>query len=373
MNLKCIYMRFKVLLILVILTLSFSCKKSRGNDEIISPTENVIEPPATGDELFSYPSYFPKPVYDFSQNPLTKEKVALGKMLFYDPILSLDSTIACANCHQPFAAFSHPAHSLSHGINREFGIRNAPGLFNLAWMPKFMLDGGINHLDLQSIAPITNPVEMGESLQGVLKKLNQNSTYSNKFKSVWKTEKIESEQLLKSLSQFMLTIVSCKSKYDMYKQGKATLSQQELEGMLIVQQRCSPCHGGELFTDFSIRNIGLDSNAGVTTDLGREMITGQLSDRRKFRSPSLRNFSITAPYLHGGIVYSLSAVLDRHDSLVQVSPSLDPLMIKNDIIGIRLTSEERLKIQAFLLTLTDNTISSNPAFLTPFDKYDPVH
>ena len=355
-----------VLLFLAVLFTIVSCKKAMEMPDKVDPvSENSV--------LFNPPSYFPEPLYDFSQNPLTKEKVDLGKMLFYDPILSGDSTIACSNCHQPFAAFSHLSHAISHGIDRKTGIRNTPGLYNLAWMPNFMLDGGIVHLDVQPLAPINNPVEMGSNLADALKALNKNADYRKKFKEAWNVDEIGSEQMLKSLSQFMLTIVSCNSKYDKFLQGKAELTGEELEGLTIVKQKCAPCHGGELFTDFSIRNIGMDSTAGDITDLGKETITRLETDRRKFRVPSLRNFELTGPYMHNGITSSFNGVMARHDTLVQDVPNLDPIMITNGIPGIRLTRNERDKIYVFLLTLTDNTISTNPAFLTPFDHYAPDH
>ncbi|MBC7390602.1 MAG: cytochrome-c peroxidase [Opitutaceae bacterium] len=365
----------KITMLLALVILLTSCKKSSRKEEItVSPATEKQSPfKVEYNSFFNPPSYFPPPVYDFTQNPLTAEKIELGKMLFYDPILSGDSTIACSNCHQPFGAFSNVAHSVSHGIRNQNGIRNIPGLFNLAWMPDYMLDGGIAHLDIQSIAPIENSVEMGSNLPNVLKALNKNKAYKRLFKITWNVEEIGSEHFLKSLTQFMLTIISSNSKYDMYKQGKVSLSANESEGLQLVQQKCSGCHGGELFTDFAIRNIGLDSTAGNTSDLGKENITGRKSDRRKFRTPSLRNFSLSYPYFHNSTAYSLSAVLERHDSLVNISPNLDPLLQTNGKTGIPVSPEEMSKIFAFLKTLNDNTISTNPAYTSPLYQYVSDH
>ena len=360
--------RTKLFIAIISIACLFACKKTREE-----PTPVDVPTTRQDPELFNPPSYFPTPVYNFASNPLTKEKVQLGKMLFYDPILSADSTIACSNCHQPFAAFSHLSHSLSHGIKRKVGTRNAPGIYNLAWSPDFMWDGGIKNLDLLPISPIGNPVEMGSSVGLAVEKLNRTPHYQKLFKDVWQVEKIESTHILKSLSQFMLTIVSSNSKYDQYKQVKANLSDNEISGMLIVQQKCAPCHGGELFTDHSIRNIGIDSTAGSKEDVGLQLLTLNPKDRRKFKTPSLRNFSLTSPYLHNGTAYSLQAVLDRHDSLVDNTPTLDPLMIIKGTPGIHLTQDERFRIYDFLKTLTDNTLLTNPAFATPFDHYAPDH
>ena len=365
----------KIIVHISLVILFISCKKTSLREEAIV-LSIIGEQPLSkigNNPLFNPPSYFPPPIYDFSRNPLTVEKIELGKMLFYDPILSGDSTIACSNCHQPFGAFSHVAHSISHGIKNQNGIRNTPGLFNLAWMPDFMLDGGIAHLDIQSIAPIDNPVEMGSNLPDVLKALNKKQEYKRLFKIAWNVDEIGSEQFLKSMTQFMLTIISSNSKYDMYKQGKAALTSIEIEGLQLVQQKCSGCHGGEMFTDFAIRNIGLDSTAGNTSDLGKENITGRKSDRRKFRTPSLRNFSLTYPYFHNGIAFSLSAVLERHDSLVNISPNLDPLLLTNGKAGIPVSPEEMSKIFTFLKTLNDNTMSTNPAYTSPLYQYVSNH
>lgn len=348
---------------LILIVFFFSCKKAREKEDIL-PAE---EPKQAN--LFSYPSYFPKPLFDFAQNPLSAEKIQLGRMLFYDPILSRDSTVSCASCHQPFSAFSHLQHSVSHGIESKLGSRNAPGLFNVAWMPNFMLDGGVNHIEVQPIAAITNPVEMDETLPNVLRKLNLDNKYKAQFRAAFGTDSINSQKMLKALAQFMLTIVSGNSRYDQYKQGKATLEASELEGMLLVQQKCTPCHGGELFTDFSFRNIGLDSTFGDPDDLGRELITGLKSDRRKFRVPTLRNFTITYPYFHNGVSNSLQSVLNRHG--MQDNDNLDPLLKGN--AGFGLSPIEVSQIYDFISTLTDNTISQNPAFLTPFDSYVIVH
>jgi cytochrome c peroxidase len=338
-----------------------SCKKAKDDGVVPKKDSDLVN--------LDYPSYLPEPTYDFKANPLSKRKIELGRMLFYDPILSRDSTISCASCHQPFAAFSHLAHSTSHGIDRQLGNRNAPGLYNLAWASGFMWDGAVPNIEVQPVAPITNHVEMDETILNVLRKLNRHPVYRSKFKLAFEEEKIESAQMLKSLAQFMLTIVSFNTKYDAYKAGKATLEPNELEGLVLVQQKCAACHAGELFTDFSFRNIGLDSTSGDPDDIGRQAFTGLPSDRRKFRVPSLRNFTNTYPYFHNGISNSLESVLKRHG--IQDNTNLDPLLKGN--AGFGLTPLEVNKIYDFISTLTDNTILQNPAFLTPFENYVIVH
>ncbi len=129
------------------------------------------------EELFSIPKNWPKPQYDFSRNPLEAEKIELGRTLFYDPILSKNNTISCASCHSQYTAFAHVDHSLSHGIEDKIGTRNSPALMNLAWQKTFMWDGAINHLDMQALAPISNPSEMGEKIENVTSKLQQSKIY----------------------------------------------------------------------------------------------------------------------------------------------------------------------------------------------------
>lgn len=346
-------------------TLLLCCKKKVADQPVTTSSLT--------DSSLSYPSYFPPPVYDFRKNPFSPQKAYLGKMLFYDAILSKDSSISCASCHQPFSAFSHLKHDLSHGIQGKLGLRNAPGLFNLAWAPNFMWDGAIPNIEVMPVAPISNPVEMGESMANVLSKLNRHPVYKAKFKDAFGVDEIQSVHMLKAIAQFLVSIVSSNSKYDKYLQGKATLTDNELKGLAIVRQKCQSCHAGELFTDFKMRNIGLDTTEWITSekDPGMQAFTGLASDRRKFRTPSLRNFAITFPYLHDGRSWDLKGVLDRHDSLVQDNPNLDPLIKTNGKIGIKLSTDEFAAIDQFLKTLTDASLATNPAYITPFDKYTP--
>src|ERR1700756_4982863 len=155
------------------------------------------------DVVFKKPKGFPKPLYNLEKNKPTPAGFMLGRKLFYDPILSKDNTVSCATCHQQFAGFAHTDHSFSHGIYGLFGKRNAPALQNLIWKDAFMVDGGVNHLDIQPIAPITNHVEMDETLISVLKKLQQNKEYVAMFNYAFNDTIITSDKFLKSISQFL--------------------------------------------------------------------------------------------------------------------------------------------------------------------------
>jgi cytochrome c peroxidase len=164
--------------------------------------------------ILEYPEYFPEPTYNFDNNPLTISKIALGRALFYDPILSQDSTISCASCHSPYNAFAHTDHDLSHGINDEIGNRNASALFNLAWHESFMWDGAINHLDMQALAPISHAKEMGEDIKNVVRKLQNKAIYPPLFEAAFNDSIITGAKVLKALSQFQISLVSATSKYD---------------------------------------------------------------------------------------------------------------------------------------------------------------
>ena len=135
----------------------------------------------TSEPLFTYPKNWPKPIYNFKNNTLTKEKVELGKILFYDTRLSKNNTISCASCHSQYSAFTHIDHALSHGIYDSIGNRNSPALMNLAWQPLFMWDGAINNIEVQSLAPISHPKEMASSINEVIIKLNKSKLYKQLF------------------------------------------------------------------------------------------------------------------------------------------------------------------------------------------------
>ena len=169
--------------LLFIFTFFISCHKK---------TEESGNPVSTS--TLGYPSYFPQPVYDFNANPLDERKFRLGRMLFYDPILSQDSCISCAHCHQQTVGYATLNHQFSHGINALSGTRNAPGLFNMAWNPYFMWDGGIVNLEMQPLAPIANPNEMGETLAHVLKKMNRHPLYQPRFKEAFGVDTINTSK-----------------------------------------------------------------------------------------------------------------------------------------------------------------------------------
>lgn len=306
------------------------------------------------------PKNWPNPHYDFQQNPLSEPIIELGRTLFYDPILSADNTISCSSCHLSFTAFTHVDHALSHGIGDSIGTRNAPVLINLAWNKHFMWDGAVNHIEMQALAPITHPLEMGENLEHVLSKLNHSSKYRSLFYLAFQDSNITSCSLLKSIAQFQLTLISSNSKYDKVQRNEDTFTDQEKSGYRLFKRHCNSCHSAPLFTTGEFRNNGLPIDS-ILHDLGRGKVTQLVQDNYTFKIPTLRNIEFSYPYMHDGRFKTLMDVLNHYSSGIAHTPNIDPL-IKN---GIRLSSNEKVDLIAFLLTLSDKDFLFNPKFQYP--------
>ncbi len=302
---------------------------------------------------FVKPANFPQPIYHFETNQVTQERFELGRKLFYDPILSANNTISCGSCHIQTSAFTHHGHDVSHGIFDRRGTRNSPPIMNLAWNTSFMWDGGIVDLDLQPIAPITNHVEMDDSLPNVLNKLRNSTVYPALFQKAYGSSEINSSGFLKALSQFMLMCVSSNSKYDSVMRNQAIFTSEEQEGYQLFKQKCNSCHAEPLFTDHSFRNNGL--SVSMVNDEGRYLVTQKPTDRYKFKVPSLRNLAYTAPYMHDGRLFTLDAVFDHYTMQVQNTPNLDPLFLQNGQPGLSISLTERQKLLVFLKTLNDKS------------------
>lgn len=309
------------------------------------------------ENLFFQPKHFPKPYYDFSKNPLTTEKVELGRTLFYDPILSKDSMVSCANCHSQYSAFTHIDHALSHGIGDSIGTRNSLALMNLAWQNSFMWDGAINHLDMQSLAPITHPDEMGETFPHVIQKLQRSAKYRHLFQKAYGDSIVTGEHTLKAIAQFMLTLVSATSKYDSVMLQKATFTPKEQNGYALFQKNCNVCHQEPLFTNGAFENNGLTIDSTLN-DMGRMKVTNNPADARKFKVPTLRNIEFTYPYMHDGRFKRLSEVLKHYTAGIIHTPTLSPHLAT----PIALTSNEKVDLIAFLLTLSDKSFVFDKRF-----------
>lgn len=315
---------------------------------------------SNGDKLkLTYPKSWPKPVYDLEKNPLSKTQIALGRKLFYDPILSKDNLISCASCHLSYTAFTHVDHALSHGVGDSIGTRNSIALVNLAWNKHFMWDGAINNIEVQALAPISHPAEMAEDINHVLEKLQQTDHYPEHFSKAFGERTISSQNLLKALAQFQLTFVSCNAKYDRVKAGKEAFSEQEQRGYSLFQAKCASCHAEPLFTtgDFASNGLPMDP---VLKDVGRYQVTKRPADSLKFKIPSLRNVEFSQPYMHDGRFTSLHQVL-AHYAVWEDYPTAG-LAPQN---GQVLSANERVDLVAFLLTLTDKEFLFNQELSFP--------
>lgn len=301
------------------------------------------------------PSYFPQPSYNFNDNTLSEGKISLGRMLFYDPILSRDSSISCATCHSPFNAFAHADHALSHGIDDRIGTRNAPALFNLAWKKSFMWDGAIHHLDMQALAPISHTSEMDYDITSVVSRLQQSKLYAPLFQRNFDSPVITGEHVLKAIAQFQLTLVSADSKYDKVKTGEATFTEQEASGYRLFLSHCNRCHQEPLFTNdkFDSNLIPVDQSL---KDEGRAKISQDKKDLYKFKVPSLRNLDYSFPYMHDGRFRHLSEVLDHYQKAD----------FENKIV---LSNSEEKDLLSFLITLNDSSFIFNKNHHYPHQLY----
>ncbi|MEN0003571.1 MAG: cytochrome c peroxidase [Bacteroidota bacterium] len=312
------------------------------------------------DYAFRQPTNFPEPTYTFDNNPTTKAGFELGRTLFFDPILSVDNTISCGSCHIQSLAFADvPLHPVSIGVHGRAGIRNAPGLANMAFLPEFFWDGGVTHLDFVPLNAVEAVFEMDETIENVIQKLNAHTEYPQRFREAFGVESVTTPFFLHALSQFMNRMISDQSKYDQYLAGEAQLTGEEAKGMALFEEKCATCHSGILFTDHSYRNNGISTDF---PDLGRALITSFDGDIGKFKVPSLRNVGVTPPYMHNAKFDSLEEVLAHYASGVQESPSLDASLKQNEQLGIAMTEEEQAAIVAFLETLTDYEFLSDPLF-----------
>ncbi len=330
--------------LLIFLSLIFTIEAFRSVDE----------------RLIVLPKSFPKPVYDFSKNPLSKSKILLGRALFYDPILSRNDKVSCASCHSQFSAFSHVDHALSHGIDDKIGFRNSPALMNLAWQSSFMRDGAINHLDVQALAPISNPDEMDENIAHVVSKLQSSHMYAQLFYQAYGDSVITGEHTLKAISLFLLTLVSSNSKYDSVMRKQSVFTEQENKGYNLFKKNCATCHNEPLFTNDGFRSNGLPIDTSLR-DYGRYRITKNPLDSLKFRVPTLRNIEFSYPYMHDGRFKTLSQVMNHYTNEIIKSKTLSAELQKQ----IVLSSNEKVDIISFLLTLSDKSFLFNRQYFYP--------
>lgn len=352
---------------IVFITFLFSCTKDTnstgGGGGSIKPTPYELVIP----QLFA--QYINPPIIP-ANNPLTVQGIALGRKLFFDPILSSNGTQACASCHSPQASFNDTAR-FSTGIDGLQGGRNAMPIFNMAWNwgEKFFWDGRANSIEAQALGPVVNPIEMHNTWQNAVATLQNHSSYPDLFNAAFGTNIIDSLLVVKAIAQFERTLISSNSRFDQYLMGQISLTPQELDGFnaFMSENRgdCFHCHGNAanpLWTDNLFHNNGLDA---TFTDLGLGGITGDAADNGKFKTPSLRNLAYTAPYMHDGRFATLDEVINHYSEGLQHSSTIDPLMKYVGQGGVQLTVSDKAALKAFLLSLSDDSFVNNPDFQQP--------
>lgn len=297
-----------------------------------------------------------------ADNPLTHEGVALGEALFFNKQLSGNNTQSCADCHQPDVAFVDKGRALSIGSRQLEGKRNSMPLFNLGWHERFFWDGRASTLRQQVLIPIEDPLEMDQDLPSLLTELSADAGTVELFEAAFGTAEINESRLAKALEQYLLTLIAQDSKFDRAARGDMKLTAQEQQGLRLFVTEYDPekglygadcfhCHGGNLFTNRRFTNNGLPP---LNSDFeGLYAVTGKEVDRGKFKTPSLRNVAVTAPYMHDGRFATLEEVVDHYSSGVDRSKNLDPNLAKHPVTGIQLSEDNKAALVAFLRTLTD--------------------
>jgi cytochrome c peroxidase len=314
----------------------------------------------------------PSPVnleIDESQNPVQ----SLGRVLFYDPHLSVNNSVSCGSCHMQSMAFSDNS-AFSSGFQNILTGRNAPPIQNISpFNTELFWDGREMFLQSMVLKPILNHVEMGMSdMEAVLDRIRSVPYYGDLFKKAYGSPEVTSEGVASALANFTSSITSFQTRVDRYFDGdESALTAQEVHGknLFFDKYNCNSCHHSEVFNPYQIGggfvNIGLDA---TTTDKGRGGFTHNLADDGKFKIPNLRNVALTAPYMHDGRFATLDAVLEHYSHGIANHPNLDPRLkeLNGQAKNMNISAEEKTAIIAFLNALTDFTMITNRDFSNPF-------
>ncbi len=305
------------------------------------------EKPVLEKRLLSQPGLievpFPK------DNPLTAEKIAFGKSLFFDPRLSRNNQISCATCHRPDKAFTDGL-TKSRGVNGQIAFRNAPSLLNSSFFKSYMYDGQVKTLEQQVLVPIQDHLEMGSSMKEVLQKLSKDSNYKRLAKSIFNRE-LDAYVITRAISSYERSLISRNSRFDRYRAGeKGVLNADEIAGWRLFSEKlyCTQCHSGSDFTNYAVVSNGLYSDYG--SDQGRYRINGLEKERGTFKVPGLRNVSLTAPYMHDGSIQTLKEVIIHYSkggaAFDNKSPIIKPFQLNNLEIN---------QLESFLSALVDTS------------------
>ena len=321
-----------------------------------------------------YISQMPIPL----NNPLTEEGINLGRFLFWDKNLSRNNTISCGSCHLPSYNFSDSA-KYSLGVDGVASNRHAMPLINLAWSSTLFWDGRASSIERQIFEPVPNHIEMDLKWADAVERIKQNPEYVTMFQLAFGSECVDSVRVSFAIAQFLRTMVSFNSKFDKWYTGQVQLTPSELSGLELFQKEggdpevvvggqfggdCFHCHGGALdfFTDYQFHNNGIDS---ILTDQGRATVSGNSIDIGRFKTPTLRNVELSAPYMHDGRFSTLEEVIEHYNSGGHPSPTIDPFM-KYVSGGLGLSPQSKTDIINFIKTLTDQEFVNNPKFQDPY-------
>lgn len=348
-------MRFRKELLLVVVTIAAAAGAFWFYRHRPSPPRPALVPRGARVEIKAPLGLPPVPVP--SDNPPTAETIALGRRLYYDPILSGDNTVSCASCHSPAFGFADPK-PFSEGVRGQKGGRNAPTVLNAAYYETQFWDGRAASLEKQAEGPVQNPVEMAHTLAGVEKKLAADASYRAAFEKAFGPGPITYEMVEKSIASFERTVVAGDSPFDRWYYGhdEKAMSESAQRGFEVFRDpkkgNCAACHTvGEKFallTDNKFHNIGIGVVNGEITDAGRFAVTHNEADRGAFKTPSLRNVALTAPYFHDGSRRTLKDASDFYIGGGNSNPNLDKEIRVLDF----LSGQERADLLAFLESLS---------------------
>lgn len=317
-----------------------------------APTVAAGQEPAISAVLPGLDLFMPRP----ARGPDALALIELGRRLFLDPVLSVDSSLACASCHAPARSFAD-SRPVSVGVFGRRGTRNVPSIVNRGWGKAFFWDGRITILEEQVLRPIIEPAEMGMTLAGAVGRLRTSPVWRARFREAL-GENVTEAGVSRALAAYVRSIRAGGSRFDLAVLGETeALSALEQRGLELFQgrARCVRCHSGALLTDESFHNTGVAWRSGTPTDSGRAHVTGRAADVGTFKTPTLRQVGFTAPYMHDGSLRTLDEVVDFYDRGGHPNRNLDP-----ELRPLGLTAAEKRALLAFLGALDGRVVEGRP-------------
>lgn len=363
--------RFLIIGLFLAGVLIISCQKDNQNPVDTGLTSVPYQPIIYDPPI---PSNFPGMVQP-ADNPMTVDGIQLGRMLFYDPILSIDSTLSCSSCHLQAGNFTDNL-PFSFGVNQAMTLRSSMSLVDIGFHKDGLFwDGRSASIEELSLLPIVDPLEMQNTWEKVEEDLRQHPEYPVAFRKAFgitSTQEINRDLATKSIAQFLRSMISSgQSRYDKFARGEAGMTEKEIDGFLMFfdlrpgelpDAECGHCHAAPLFTTNEFFNNGITASPDFQgfPDQGRGAITGDPTENGKFKVPSLRNISLSPPYMHDGRFQTLEEVIDHYNSGGKQSPNKHPL-----IAPLGLNTYQKEALLAFLQTLTDTSFLQNPEYSDP--------